>query len=256
MTDYTAQSAQPVWLELSSPQSDVSTNFYSELFGWEFSGAGPLGLGSQALLGGRAAAGISPQPPQAPEGQPGFWSVYFRAESLDTFLTAVDAGGGQAMTVVPEFDGEASVALVSDSGGTAFGALTFDDSRGLGTVGELGAAVYFELHTHSPEKADFYSEVFGWTKSTGPSTIREEAQLFTMPGDVDLTAAVVDLSGTQIPSHWEAFYMVEDVDAFAQKVPELGGALLVKPTDTPRGRVAKFIDPHNAAFGIIEPNWL
>lgn len=256
MTDYTAQFAQPAWLELSSPQAEVSEKFYSELFGWEFSGTGPLGLGSQALCGGRAAAGISPQPPQAPEGQPGFWSVYFRAEALDEFLTAVDAGGGQAMTVVPDFDGGASVALVSDSGGTAFGALTFDDVRGLGTVAELGAPVYFELHTHAPDKADFYSEVFGWEKSTGPSTIRDEAELFTMSGDVDLTAAVVDLTGTQIPSHWEAFYMVEDVDAFAEKVPELDGALLVKPTDTPRGRIAKFIDPHNAAFGVIAPNWL
>jgi predicted enzyme related to lactoylglutathione lyase len=47
------------------------------------------------------------------------------------------------------------------------------------------------------------------------------------------------------------YFAVEDVDAAAKRVEELGGKVAVPPTDTPAGRFAVVNDPQGAVFSII-----
>jgi uncharacterized protein len=55
--------------------------------------------------------------------------------------------------------------------------------------------------------------------------------------------------------HWVAYIAVEDVDTAAQRAGELGGQVLVPPTDVPGfGRVAVLRDPQGAAFGVFAPS--
>jgi predicted enzyme related to lactoylglutathione lyase len=47
---------------------------------------------------------------------------------------------------------------------------------------------------------------------------------------------------------------VEDVDAAAKMTEELGGKVLLAPTDVPGfGRAAVLRDPQGAAFGVFTP---
>jgi hypothetical protein len=54
-----------------------------------------------------------------------------------------------------------------------------------------------------------------------------------------------------VSPYWSCFVAVEDVDACARRVGELGGKILVPPMDIPVGRFAVVEDPTGAAFYII-----
>jgi predicted enzyme related to lactoylglutathione lyase len=54
-----------------------------------------------------------------------------------------------------------------------------------------------------------------------------------------------------VKPHWMAYVAVEDVDACAKKIPELGGKVCVPPTDISVGRFAVVEDPAGAVFSII-----
>ena len=54
------------------------------------------------------------------------------------------------------------------------------------------------------------------------------------------------------PSHWMAYVAVEDVDAKARQVWELGGKVCVPPTDIPNvGRFCVVNDPTGATISLI-----
>lgn len=258
MADAQIAPNQPCWVDLSSPDVPRAQEFYGSLLDWEFREPGPLGLGTKAMLGGQVMAGISPQPAEAPAGQPGFWSVYFRVADLTDFLAAVDDAGGQAMMAIPNFDGSAGVALVADPAGTAFGVLEYDDNRALTGLDTPGAPTWFELHTKDFTMQSFYRSVFGWEFSPVSDTEEFRYATFTTP-DAGATpravprGGVLDSSQVGIPPHWEFHLQVADTDAVAARVRELGGDWLAPPQDTVRGRMGRFMDPQNAAFTVIQP---
>ncbi|MGO1398096.1 MAG: VOC family protein [Brevibacterium yomogidense] len=250
----------PCWFELSSPDPDAAEGFYSELLGWRFEGAGPLGLGSAAHADGRRVAGVSAQPP----GQqgPAFWSVYFRVEELSAYLAQVDEAGGQALMAIPDFDGSAGVALTSDPAGTAFGVLAYDDDRAMQSFGTAGAVHWTELFTADPTVRDFYASAFGWgfTSLTGadvasgdPDAGAAQQGYWAIEQAGNRIGGVFDASAVSIPAHWEAHIHVPNVDALEDRVRELGGDVLAAPHDSHHGRVGRFIDAQNAAFTLVTP---
>lgn len=114
--------------------------------------------------------------------------------------------------------------------------------------------VFHELMTTDVEKAkEFYLKVTGLTASPGPYPI-------LMDG-AQMVAGLVGprAEGTGWPSggpepHWIAYFGVEDVDAAAKTTKELGGKVLLAPTDVPGfGRAAVLRDPQGAAFGVFTP---
>lgn len=105
---------------------------------------------------------------------------------------------------------------------------------------------------------EFYSKLFGWTFEENPMENGEPyacvhagetmvAGMFTKPKEVP----------AEVPPHWGAYVTVDDVDATVKQVAELGGTILVPPTDIPKiGRFSVLMDPQGAALNIItyDPN--
>ena len=57
------------------------------------------------------------------------------------------------------------------------------------------------------------------------------------------------------PPHWMSYVAVNDVDAVAARIAELGGAVCVPPTDIPTvGRFSVINDPSGATLSIITFN--
>jgi len=57
-----------------------------------------------------------------------------------------------------------------------------------------------------------------------------------------------------IPSYWMPYFMVTDVDGDSAKAKQLGGKVMVGPTDIPKvGRFAIIGDPQAAVFAIFTP---
>lgn len=117
-----------------------------------------------------------------------------------------------------------------------------------------GVFSWNELLTSDVEAAkSFYTQLFGWETETMPSSMGDyvlfkagDAQVGGM-GQLPEQAAQMGA-----PPYWGAYVSVDDIDAIARKVEELGGKVLVPPMDIPDvGRFATFQDPQGAIIAAI-----
>lgn len=115
-----------------------------------------------------------------------------------------------------------------------------------------GAFSWSELMTTDVEGAkSFYARLFGW-----------ETQDMAMP---DMTYTVVKAGGQGVggimpipkeaqgmPPMWGTYVTVDDVDKTAKTAQDLGGRILVPPTDIPDvGRFCVIQDPQGAVLSAI-----
>ena len=116
-----------------------------------------------------------------------------------------------------------------------------------------GAFSWFELMTSDVEGAkEFYAKLFNWT-----------TEALEMEGGTAYNVVKVDGEGTggimgippqagQMPSMWGIYITVDDVDATARAVKDLGGQVLMGPQDIPEvGRFYVFQDPQGAILSAI-----
>ncbi|MEX1033362.1 MAG: VOC family protein [Cellvibrionaceae bacterium] len=117
-----------------------------------------------------------------------------------------------------------------------------------------GEFIWYELMTRDPDAAkSFYDEVVGWN-------IGEQ-----MPGDMDYRMIAAgeeyvggvfgltdDMCEQGARAAWLGYVGVDDVDATAAKLQELGGSLLMPAMDLPDvGRIAMVADPQGVPFYIM-----
>lgn len=117
--------------------------------------------------------------------------------------------------------------------------------------------VWHELMSLDPEKArKFYQEVLG-LKASPLSGSSFPYTVWLQDGE-PLGGLVPPQNGKKgWPSgstpHWVSSFAADDVDQAVQKAQELGGQVLVPPTDIPQfGRAAVLKDPEGAVFGIFQ----
>lgn len=123
------------------------------------------------------------------------------------------------------------------------------------TMPAHGAFCWNELGTTDVEAAKkFYTELFGWKLKEGhvaPMIYHE-----IMVGDQAVGGMYQmgpEFGGA--PSHWVPYVAVDDVDASAKRVEELGGKVCVPPTDIPNvGRFSVVNDPTGATLSLIKLN--
>lgn len=121
------------------------------------------------------------------------------------------------------------------------------------TLPANGAFCWNELGTTDLETAKkFYTELLGWrlkeSKAAGMIYNEIVAGDREVGGMYQMTA---EFGNT--PSHWMAYVAVDDVDAKAKQVTELGGKVCVPPTDIPNvGRFCVINDPTGATISLIK----
>jgi predicted enzyme related to lactoylglutathione lyase len=117
-----------------------------------------------------------------------------------------------------------------------------------------GHFLWFDLLANDPQTAiAFYTHVIGWTSQP----FEQGYTLFVgTQGGVGGTTAMPEQERTMgAPPHWVANVCVADVDATVVEVRELGGRVLVEPSDFPKvGRLAVIADPQGASINVFKPN--
>jgi predicted enzyme related to lactoylglutathione lyase len=100
--------------------------------------------------------------------------------------------------------------------------------------------------------ARFYGAVMGWeAQEAGPPEETAGYRLFTVGGR--RVAGIGPVQGDG-PPMWTTYITVDDADATAGKVAELGGQVLLEPMDVmDQGRMAVFMDPIGTVFAVWEP---
>jgi predicted enzyme related to lactoylglutathione lyase len=116
-----------------------------------------------------------------------------------------------------------------------------------------GTFCWTELATTDLEAAKkFYTQLLGWTLKQGDAGGMIYNEIVAGGREQGgMYQAGPETGGG--PSHWMAYVAVDDVDAKAKQVEELGGKVKVPPTDIPNvGRFCVINDPTGATLALIK----
>ena len=129
------------------------------------------------------------------------------------------------------------------------------------TMHANGSFCWNELSTTDDAAAiKFYTQLLGWEikRSEATASCEEAGAPPVAYNEIVVGGSHVGgiyKMGTefgQAPSHWMAYVAVDDVDAKAARVTELGGEVCVPPTDIPNtGRFCVINDPTGATISLI-----
>jgi predicted enzyme related to lactoylglutathione lyase len=243
----------PSWVDLGAPDVDVAARFYSSLFGWSIEEGPPEAGGYRmCMLNGLPVAGLGPQ---MNSDVPPYWSTYVTVDDADKTTEVAKEAGGQVIVAPMDVFTAGRMAIYLDTVGAPVSVWQPGDHTGARLVNEPGTFCWNELMTREPGSAkDFYSRVFGWepreeSMPGGTYTIfylgdRGVAGLMAMEGDA---------WPAEIPSNWLVYFAVDDCDASAARIVELGGEMKMPPMDIPTvGRFAVTTDPGGATLAIIK----
>ena len=241
------------WADLVAPNLDDARAFYGGLYGWEFqTEETPGGEYVMAFKDGKVVAGIG-QPLGDDEAIA--WNTYVRVDDVDA--TAASAQELGATVVVPPTDAmdAGRLALIAAPGGETLGLWERNNHQGAGLVAEHGSVVWNELATRDLQTAvDFYSKLLGWTIRTGPVPGPDLEYSVANAGD-NMAAGIATMdehSPADMPAHWLIYFEVDDCEASAAAVKDLGGSVLVPPMSVPDvGTFATIQDPGGAVSAIM-----
>jgi predicted enzyme related to lactoylglutathione lyase len=237
------------WIDLGTSDAVAAKAFYTELFGWE---AEDMPMGDDAVYtmlsrGGRHTCALYSRG-DAP-GLPA-WMSYVSVTDADAAAAkAADAG---ALSVGEPFDvfDSGRLAIVEDPTGAHFALWQPGNHVGAGVVNGAGAWCLNQLNSTDPEGAiTFYGDLFGWDfKQVGDD--RQQYWGIFNGGALNggMMRVPADAPG---PSSWLVYFGVEDTDAAAARIAELGGRVIVPPTPVGTGRFAVALDPQYAAFALF-----
>ncbi|MEV7172610.1 VOC family protein [Streptomyces sp. NPDC093224] len=243
----------PCWVSLMVHGLGSTEDFYADLFGWEYvPGPEQLGPYVRAVLDGQEVAGIGEMPPD--RHLPQAWTTYLATEDADATAEAVRACGGTVAVGPLDAGAAGRVAICSDPLGAVFGLWQTQGLPVAWTPGRPGTPVWNELVTQDTSTVGkFYERVFGHEVQSHV-TAADDFDHLTLNLAGRPVAAVHGV-GRSLPHdrgpHWLAYFEVEDTDAAAERVGELGGRVVAAPHEGMRGRQATVADPGGAVFALV-----
>ena len=239
------------WVDLTTTDQEAAKSFYAGLFGWEADDR-PAGNGviySMQQIGGKSVAAISPQPKQQREmGLPPLWNSYITVDSADD--AASKAGDLGATVHAPPFDvmDVGRMAVIADPQGAFFMVWEPKTTIGAELVNVPGALCWNELYTSDLDAAkDFYGGVFGWEWNQFEQS---PDPYFVIMNQGRSNGGVRGLAEPDMPPNWLVYFAVEDIDAGASKVKELGGEVMMGPMDIGIAKIAVGRDAQGGYFAL------
>jgi predicted enzyme related to lactoylglutathione lyase len=242
----------PCWAQLSVSDPKAAQQFYGQLFGWTAETDPNPEAGGYTIfsLDGSPAAAVAPlMNPQ----QPVQWLLAFATTDVDATCDTAKKAGAQVWMEPMDVLEAGRWALLSDPTGAPFTVWQAKQFGGFGVVEEPGAFGWIDLSTRDTESAlAFYTDVFGWQVWPDDN--------YPMVGLAEKMFGGVMKMGEmfppQVPSHWNPFFVVADVDASAETAARLGAEVMHGPVDVEMDngpRIAVLRDPQGATFGIFAP---
>lgn len=256
-TDFVTGS--PNWLDLGSPDTAATAEFYSAVLGWQFESAGPESGGYGFFqIDGKTVAALGPL---TEEGARSAWMVHFKTEDIQETVSAVTAGGGTVRTQPMDVMGEGRLAQVTDPQGAEFALWQPGRTTGLGLTSAPGTLLWVELHVPDPVAGiSFYEGLFGWRSRDMQTPGMTYRVLSVKDGDQEAAsfggaAPMADGAGGGIEQpRWVPYFHATDVDTVLTAAEAKGGTVLMPAADVPDvGRIAWLADPFGAVFALLKP---
>lgn len=236
------------WIELATSDANGAKTFYTRLFDWTYNDnpMGEMGVYTILQKDGRDVAALYQQGAEQ-QGVPPNWLSYVAVTSADATVAQAQERGAQVLAGPFDVADFGRMAVLADPQGAAFAVWEAKSQHGVGVRDDVGSLCWNELQARDVDAAKkFYPPLFGWRM--------KESDEYTEwhLGENAVGGMLVSQAPEDVPSFWLPYFAVDDADATAAKANELGGSVLVPPTDIERvGRFAVLADPQGAAFAVI-----
>jgi len=247
-----------IWYELMTSDAAAAKAFYSAVVGWEPQDLGGPHEGySLWNADGRGVGGLMTLPAEACEkgARPG-WLGYVYVHDTDAAAAALEAAGGRVLRAPADIPDVGRFAVVADPGGAPFMLLTpspRDDVPPPAARMTPGHVGWHELHAADGDAAwRFYSDRFGWSEVSamdmGPmGTYR----LWTADGGEAVGGIMTKPPQMPQPA-WLFYFVVDGVDAAAERIRTGGGRIVNGPMQVPDGSwIVQGLDPEGAMFALV-----
>ena len=244
----------PCWVDLTTPDPEAATTFYTRVFGWETDATTTDAGGAYVFFrkDGHAVAGCAPLPPDRAGGMPPAWTTYLAGDA-DTITERAAEAGGRVLEKPFDVADRGRTAAVADPTGAVTGVWQAGTHRGAELVNEAGTVVWNDLNTHDlAASARWMERVFGVTTEDLPSA-PSPYRTFAVDGEVRGGIGQMGEDAERFPSHWMTSFQVDDADATCAAVTDAGGEVRQQPFDTEFGRMAVLADPQGAVFMVNRP---
>ncbi|WP_242011252.1 VOC family protein [Acetobacter fallax] len=249
-----------VYAQLTTPDLAQAKTFYGTLLGWTFKDI-PVSRGhyAQAMAGGRNVAGFIEHP--LPSGDAArhepLWLPFISATDPDALAQTAQSWGGKILFRPRDIPGLGRETLIADPQGGVFAVIHSEsgDPADSDTPTAQGEWIWSALLTGIPANAaGFYQKLFGYEVQTSQDPSSPLRYALESQGYARATVnPLPPRLPANAPARWMSFVQVDSVGAAAEKVPQLGGKVLVEPhLDHNNCMIAIVSDPAGAVFGIME----
>lgn len=247
----------PIWTDLATSDLPAAVDFYTALFGWQYTDFGPeFGHYGQFTKDGARVAGIAPT--MAPE-QPVSWTVYLHTPDVRDTVERARSAGVHVLAEPMDVADMGAMAVVVDPAGAVVGFWQPGSHTGFELIAEADAPAWHELLTTSyPTSIDFYRDVLGWNIVVRGDTDEFRYSVY-QTDDADPYAGIMDAARflpAGMSSHWSVYFAAADTDKVVNRARALGASVEHGPEDTPYGRLATLVDPQGGRFkviGVVQP---
>ncbi|AKE40304.1 Antigen Cfp30B [Corynebacterium kutscheri] len=246
MPAFQADTGMPYWIDLTSTDIRKSSHFYAELLGWEIEEkASEYRI---ARVQGLPVAGFVARPEA--DNQPDTWVTYFLSGDINADCTKITELGGRVLSEPMSVElGHMAVAV--DNAGALFGLIQPAGEDSFIAAGEPGTPVWHELSAtiNYEQVTEFYAELFQWSTA-------ELGEVYTTALiDGAAFAGIFDAEGNfppQVPSFWQSYLGVADIETACARAVELGGEIIRQPWDSEFGRLSVIADSTGATVTLCE----
>jgi predicted enzyme related to lactoylglutathione lyase len=241
-----------IWYELHTGDPAAARTFYEDVVGWTLSEADGENAGYTILSAGeRGVGGIAACEERSKTG----WTAYVAVADADAAAARIAAAGGEVRHGPADIPDVGRFATIADPQGAVLRLLA---PRGDGEMAPLdrmapGNVGWHELYTTDWEAAfGFYSAQFGWAKDqTMDMGAMGTYQLFAAEEGGEAIGGMMNMADLPKPA-WGFYFVVEGVDAAAERVKQAGGQVVMGPMEVPDGSfVIQGRDPEGEMFALV-----
>jgi uncharacterized protein len=238
------------YVELGTSDAEAAKAFYERLFGWSFRDV-PVGDG---ITYHPASKDDQPVAALYESTQRPAWTNYVTVDDVDETTGKVGDLGGTVITEPYDVMDMGRMSVVQDPTGGVVALWQAKDNIGASLVNAPGALAWNDLQTTDVEAAsEFYAELLGWEIGEVEGAPDERRGIKVGEGMNGGMAKLAEAAADNgVPSHWLAFFGVEDAEATAKAAEEAGGSVVAGPLDVPAGKMAVLTDPQGVMFGVVD----
>lgn len=237
-----------VWHDLLTNDVSAVKKFYAALFGWKFNNGSDEY--TTILKDSLPIGGIVYVEDLENEINSSQWMSYLSVDDVDKSVDFIKQNGGTVLRETHHLEGRGRFAVVQDAQGALLALLRADGGDPPDEEPATFGWLWNELLTTDVESAvPFYEAFAGFTSES--TELTKGHNYYILKNDGKLRAGVVQVPWKEVRTNWLPYILVDDPAALVSQVKDLGGEIILPPSDEIRkGSVALIADPSGAVLAI------